>query len=329
MKFIGRQQEVGMAREATRGTLVAPAFWIPKTDYTVEDKVEKARFEGSYGNIYGGDDAIVALKHAEGDLEMEIQDVSMGLLFYSLFGSLSSAAFQSVLKHTLSIPNSVQHQSLSLFMNDPIGDSDNDNLTIAYARAMINSFTLNAELGELIRGTFGFMANGHSDFTRQTSTKTAQNKFSHNHLTFKVATNEAGLDAASAVNLQSLTLNINKNVIRENALGTVQPVDILNRKIEITGTIRLLYEDRSYRDFMLNGTKRAVRITLQNTDVTIGSTNPTIQIDLPIVDFDAWEPAHPLDDIAMQEITFTALYDVSNDQLIGANTFVVNEQASY
>ena len=327
-KFIGRQQAIAVSVEATRGTLVAPESWINKTNYSVEPKVQKGRFEGNYGNIYPGDDAIVTQKWAEGDIEFEIQDQMIGYFLYALFGGLSSAAFQSVLKHTLTIAGtSVQHKSLSLFMNDPIG-SDNSK-TIAYARAMINSMELTIEPGELVKAVANFQAMPHTDYTRQTASFTAENKFSHKDLTFKVAANEAGLDAASKINLQSFTLNINKNVIRENALGTVQPVDILNRLITIQGTIMLTYEDRVYRDYMLDGTKKAIRITLQKADTTIGTTNPTIQIDLPVVEFDSWEPNNPNDDISTQEIQFTALYDPTNDELIGTNTFVVNEKASY
>jgi len=328
-KFIGRQQEIGIAREAARGTLVAPTFWMPKINYNVNDKVQKGRFQGNYGVLAGGDDALVTQKWAEGDMEFEVTDKTIALILYALFGSLSSADFQSVRKHTLSLNNSVQHQSLSLMMNDPIGAAAADNETIAFAMAMINSFELSVELGELVRSIVNFISKPHTDYARQTSSFSAENKFAHHHLTFKIAANEAGLDAASAINLQSLNLSINKNVIRENAHGTVQPVDILNRMISITGSIMLTYESQAYRDYMLDGDKKAVRITLQNTDVTIGSTNPTIQIDLPVVDFEGWEASAPLDDIATQEITFTALFDVANSILIGSNTYVVNETNSY
>lgn len=328
-KFIGRQQEIGIAKEATRGTLVAPTFWLPKTNFTVDDKVAKARFNGNYGVLAGGDDALVAQKWSEGDIEYEIGDKTVALILYALFGSLSSASFNSAYKHTLTVGNTVQHQSLSLMVNDPIGAASGDNETVAFARAMINSFELNVGLGDLARSITNFMAMPHTDYTRQTPSYTAENKFAHQHLVFKVANDTSGLDAAAKINLQNLTLRVNKNTIRENALGTVQPVDILNRKIEISGTIQLTYEDRTYRDYMLNGTKKAVRIALVNSDVTIGSTNPQIQIDLPIVDFSEWEPAAGLDEVASQEINFTALYDVTNSVLIGANTFVVNEQASY
>jgi hypothetical protein len=329
-KFIGRQQEVGIGREVTRGTLVAATQWAPKANFTVEDKVVKAKFGGSYGNILGGDDALVTERFAQGELEFELQDNLIAMALYATLGGLSSASFNSVYKHSLSIANSVQHQSLSLYMNDPIGaDESPVTKSVAYARAMIDTLEISSRQNQMVMAKAGFVAMVHKDWTRLTPSNAVQNKFTSKHVTIKVAANEAGLAAASKINVQELTLTIKKNLVRENSLGTVQPVDILNRRIEISGKLKLTYEDRTYRDYMLNGTKKALRIAIVNGDSTIGTTNPQVQIDLPIVHFDQWEPAVAQEDLATQEITFEALYDVANNQLIGANTFVVNSTSSY
>ena len=321
-KFIGRQQEVGIAREATRGTIVTPTFWVPKVNYTTEDKAQKATFQGNYGSIASpGDDSLVSQKWSEGDLEPEAQDKIIGLLLYAMFGSLSSATFASVKKHTLTVQESVQPTTLSLFLKDPIG-------TIAYAMAMVNSVEFSWELGELVKARVNFIAKAHKDFTAQTPTYTAQNKFAHNHLIFKIAADAASLDAASKINLQSLTLRIERSVIRENALGTVQPIDILSRSFKISGTIKLTHEDRTYRNYMLDGNKKAIRIDTVNSAVTIGSTNPAFRFDIGVAHFDSWEPAHPLEDISTQEISFEALYDVANSKIIN-DAYVVNETTSY
>lgn len=328
-KFTGRQQEVGIARETSRGTLVVPSYWVPKTNYTVEDKAQKAKFQGNYGVLAGGDAAPVTQLWAEGDLELELTDKILGLLMYAMFGTLTSGSFNSAYKHTLALQNSVQSTTLSLFMNDPIGAAESPTKSVAYAMAMLNSFEMKAELGELVMGTFNFIAKPHTDYTRQSSSYEVGNKFAHNHVSVKVAADTSGLTAASKINVQSLSLKIERSVIRENALGTVQPVDIVSRQFKITGKIGLTYQDRTYRDYMINGTNKALRIALNNQSVTIGSTTPQFQIDLPIVHFEAWEPKQELDEIAMQEVNFEALYDVANSQIIGTNTFVVNNQASY
>jgi hypothetical protein len=145
----------------------------------------------------------------------------------------------------------------------------------------------------------------------------------------KIAADTTGLDAASEINTQELKVRIEREVIRENALGTVQPVDILARRIKISGSIKLTYEDRTYRDYMLNGTKKALRIDIVNEDVTIGTTNPAFRLELPVVHFDQWEASNSNDDLATQEIMFEALYDVTNGVIIASGTYIVNATASY
>lgn len=316
-KQTGRQQNIGIARESTRGTAVAPAIWVPKINFSFDDKVSKARFEGSYGNIFPGDDAFVALQWGEGNMEFEMTDVSMGLFLRWIFGGLSSASFMSANKHSITASNSVQHNSLSIAVKDEI-DSH------VFPLCMVNNFQLISEIGELVKCNIDFVGKKHKDWTALTPSYTAENKFIHQNLTFKTAANEGALAAAAAIPIRRLELNIAKNAIRENALGTVQPVDIINGMISIQGRIMLTMEDRSYRDLMVDGTKKAVLINFTNSDVTIGSTNPQVQLELPVVDFENWEPTHPNDDLATQEIVFNALYDVANDQFIGDDTFVVN-----
>lgn len=329
-KFIGRQQEVGVSRESSRGTINGtPAFWIPKSNFTVEPKALKAKFEGSYGNLYESANQLVTQKWSEGDLEMEVSDKILGMILYALFGSLSSATFNSVKKHTVTVQNSVQPTTLSLFMNDPIGAGESPTKSIAFGRVMVNSMEINWALGEAVKAKFNFISNGHKDWTRLTpSYASPGNLFAHQNLTFKIAADSSGLDAASKINLQSLQLRMERMAVRENALGTVQPVDILSRAFKVSGKLKLTYEDRTYRDYMLNGTTKAIRIDTVRSDVTIGSTNPAFRFDLPVAHFDQWEPAHPLDDVAMQEINFEALYDVTNNVLL-SDAYVVNETTSY
>lgn len=328
-KFIGRQQEVGIGIEATRGTIVAPTLWIPKTSYSVEDKVSKARFQGAYGNLLGGDDALVAERYAQGDLEFEAQDNILAAIMYAVFGGITTTTYLSVYKHSFTIPNSVQHKTLSFHLNDPIGAEASPTNTLAYGRAMVDQFELTSKQGALAMIKTGFIAHAHKDYTRQTPSYVAANKFSSKHVSIKVAADVASLDAASKISVQELTLTIKKSTMRENSLGTVQPVDIVNKKIEISGKLKLTYADRTYRDYMMNGTKKALRISLNNGDVTIGSTTPQMQLDLAVCEFDQWEPSHPLEDLATQDITFNALYDVANNRLIGSTSFVVNSTSSY
>ena len=127
------------------------------------------------------------------------------------------------------------------------------------------------------------------------------------------------MDGGSSVSIKELTLSYEKNLIRDHNLGTVEPEDILNQGYKITGSITLDYESRAYRDLMVDGTYKAMRIQLINTEVTIGaSNNPEFVIDLSRVDFEAWEPSYPNDEIATQTFTFTALHDITTGKTINS-----------
>lgn len=325
MPFIGRLVDVGLARESSRGVGVAPTFWIPKTSFTHDAKVMKVRSQLSWGRIEGfGNQSLVAQRWAEGDFEGEILANSFGLILYALFGSVStSGPTDSRYTHAFSVAQSNQHTSLSIGVEDDIGD-------LLFELAMLNTLEIKLVPDDVVRFTAGFMSKSPADATLTPAYTTTEYKFLGRDLTFKVAANTGALGAASAVSLKSLTLRFAKNLVRDTVLGTVDPEDIFNKQMTIEGEFALLYEtDRTYRDLMLDGTYQAMRIDLTNTRDTIGaSARPQFTLDLSRVDFDAWEREEPNDDIAMQTIQFHALYDQTNANVVNACS-LYNTTVSY
>lgn len=320
-KFIGRLVNLGIGKETTRGTGVAAGYWIPKTALAFDDKVKKALSMASYGNINAfGNQSLVANKWAEGSFEAPLQDKSFGLVMLAVFGTLSSVSYLSVYKHTYSVQNDNQHDSLSLYVDDPSGD-------LIFELAMIESFELTVVPDEFAMAKVDFKSKS-SQASSATATYVAQNKFLGRHLNFKIGALTANLDAASVLSIKSLTLTITKNLAVNNVLGTIQPEDILNKQMQITGEFELDYEDRTYANYMLDGTYKAVRIDLVNTDVTIGTTNPAFRLDLSRVEFDAFDVSRDNDEISGQKIQFQALYDITNGNVVN-DCYFVNEVASY
>lgn len=318
-EFIGRRVDVGLAKEASRGVGVAATYSLPKITFGFDDKAQVVRSGESAGNIGAGpSNSYVADVWAEGSLEGEIRDQSFGLILSALLGSVSSASFSGAYKHTYTLSNSNQHPSLSIHVQDPIGD-------LLFKLAMINSLEISINPGEIVKYVVEFMSKRSvgSSFTPSYS---AENRFIGKHLTFKVAANSGALDAASALSIKNLTLRFEKNLFRDTPAGTLGPEDILNQHFSISGSFRLNYENRTQRDYMLDGTQRALRIDLVNSDITIGSTNPAFRLDLGIVDFEGWEPAKDNDAIVMETINFNALWDITNSRLF-SDCYLVNEHA--
>lgn len=319
-KFIGRRINLGLGKESTRGVGVAPSFWLPKISFGFDDKATVIRSGASAGNIGAGPESShVVEQFAEGDFEGEIRDVSFGVLLSALFGAApSSAVFSGAYKHTYTLTNSNEHASLSIGVDDPIGD-------LLFELAMINSLKITVLPGDLVKFVCNFVSKRSADSTL-TPAYTSENKFIGKHLNFKVAADSGSLDAAALIGLKRLELNFQKNVVRDNAGGTIQPVDINNLSFNIFGSFELNYEDRVYRNYMLNGTNRALRIDVVNNDVTIGTTNPAFRIDLGVVDFEAWEPIKDNDELARQTINFNALWDLTNSRLF-SDCYLVNSNA--
>ena len=195
---------------------------------------------------------------------------------------------------------------------------------------MLNELTIAVALDEIVKFTASFMGKQAVASGASMPSYLAENKFTKKHLRLKVATNLAGLDAASAISVKSLTLTISKNVVLDDVLGTAEPEDILNRQISIEGEIVLNYEDETWKNYMKTPTDKAMEIALINTDVLIGvTTNPSLTLRFPKVDFFDWEPDYALDEIVTQTISFKANRDVSGGNQLISTCSLVNLAVSY
>lgn len=320
-KFIGRLTQIGIAKEATRGTAVTPSYWLEKTGLTFNNKSNLVKSPGSVGNIAAVTTGHVVEQWAEGDIEGEMTDKSFGLILLATFGTISSGVSSGAYKHTFSLQNDNQHDSLSLAYKD----IDNSYM---FRRAMLGSLTMNFRMDEVVSFTANFMSHVSEGWSTFTPSYVAQNRFTKKHLTFKIADSQAGLDGATATSIRELTLMVEKPLVRDSVLGSLEPEDILNTSFKITGTVILNMESNSLRNNAIDGTIKAVRIDLVNSDRTIGTTNPSFRIDMDKVIFEEWDQDNSLDDIVKQTLTFEAYLDITNSRLF-SDCYLINEVASY
>lgn len=323
-KYIGRRLNLGIGRETGRGTGATPAYHIPKTSFSFDDKIIQARSVGSLGYLADSEEAFVTTRYGQGELEAEIRAKSFGLFLYAMLGTLSTGTVSdSSYTHSFTIANTNQHQSLAFAVYDP-------NATELYKLVMLDSLEIVAELDQIVKFTAGFMSKQAVPSGLTVPEVVDDYKFTKKHLRFKVADTIGGLAAASAISLKSLTLTIAKNTVLDDVLGTAEPEDILNRQLSVEGEISLNYEDETWKNYFKNGTNKAVEIAFINTDETIGvSTRPSLTIQLPKVDFMEWEADNENDEINKQTLSFKASRDVANAQDIIYLCQLVNDVASY
>jgi len=307
-KFTGRLVSVGIGKESPRGTGASATYWIPKTAISFDDKAAKSMVGGSYGHI--SDAAMtgyVTSQWAEGDIEGEINVNSFGLILLALCGTDTPANPETgVYNHVYTLDNQVQHPSLSILVHDSIDD-------LRFRLAMINSLTIDIALGKIVTYVANWISKVHQDSTATTPSYSIDNRFTSKDLVFKVGSTIDNL--GTAVSLKKLTIKIEKNVEKIDVLGTLEPEDIVLKGFKITGDLELNYEDRTWRDYMLNGSVKAMQIQLVNNKLIGATQKPTLNLIFPKVFFSEWEHAEGLEDIASQKLTFEILFDLAQVRL--------------
>lgn len=323
-KYIGRKISVGIGKESSRGTAVAPTNWLPITAFNHEGKVENAYCEAAQNTIVDSFDAAVIKEWAEGGFDALIGIEGFGLILLSALGSVSSATAGGetvVYDHTYTLQESAQHQSLTLAVDQANGDKN-------YALAVVDSLSLTFEKNKILDYSVGMMSKKGASATL-TPSFSAENKFRPQDFSVKVASNIAGLSGASAIaDVKSLSLEISKNVEADDVLGDTEPTDFLNKQVNITGEMTLSYDVTTYENLVLNGTHQAMRIDLTNSDVTLGTaTNPQLKIDLAKCVFEEVSFDRGLDNIVLHTVSFRAVYSLS-DAKVG-DIVLTNTTASY
>lgn len=302
--FIGRLIQVGIGKETSRGTAIASTFWLDKMNATVEDKPEVLIDESNVGRIEDSTGGKIVLEGAEGEISGKVFDKSFGLLILAAIGSVSSttkAGETIVFNHTYSVKNDAQHPSLTIECKNP-------NEQLAFVLAMLDSLEIRAEIGKYVEYTTTFKSKKGATASNTPSYIT-ENPFLAKHITLKVANDIAGLDEATAIPAKSVTIRITKNLERDDAFGSLSPADILNKQFGIEITAVLLYRDTTYKTFYKDGSLKAMRIDMENSDVTIGnSSKPQLRINLAQVVFTNWEKTTGAEDLSVQTLTGKATY---------------------
>lgn len=321
-KFIGALANIGLAKEAVRGTAETSAsFWFPKMSLKVDDVIEQAVDESTIGVIEDATDAKTTLKASEIEFEGKIGDKSIGLLLYSLFGAKAvSGPTDSAYTHTFTIAQSAQHQSLTVFQDDP-------NQDYKYANGMVKKFEMMVELGKFISYKVGLRAKVGATASL-TPSYSAENAFLPQHGIIKTATTQAGLSAGTTIVLRAVKIAFESNVEDDNAIGSISPVDILNKQFSAEGELEIVFNDETFKTQMLADTAQALRIQLNNSDVLIGATStPVLTFDFHSVKYSEFQRNYSTGDITTATVKFKAFYKLADSKMITAT--LVNAQTSY
>ncbi len=323
-KQSGRLTAVGFGPETTPGTAATASFWVPDMTFTHEDKNTTITDSSSFGRLEDAVDSDIVNQWSDGTLTAVLRDTHIGAILKAVFGTATSVAKSapntSVYDTTFSVLNTNAHPSATLYAKDA-------NQDIRFAYAMVDKFTLSYDMGKLIEYSVDFKARRGAT-TTSTPAYTTENKFRPQDVTFKLATNVAGLSGATAAPVKSVKLTITKGTDVEYVLGSVDVDSIYNTVFNVQIDIGLLYNDLTYKNYDFNNSHQAASIALTRTDTTIGtSANPGLAFTFDSMFFDAWTKQRAQNAIMSQTITLKGLYSFTDTSM--AKAVLTNTTASY
>lgn len=327
--LLGENVNLGVGIESTRGTAVAPTAWIPaRTPAGVNVVVEKTPIKETRGTRFGSVGYETTHKRAEGELEFNVRNKTIGYILKSLLGNVSSAAKvgdATVYEHNFSIlSSSPSNPSLTLALSQP-GFTDYE-----YKLALVSALELATPMDDLVNGTATFLAAGEAEKTPSYTPAFADDDhyFRNHDIRVKIASDVAGLSSADPICIKDFKMKIANNAKPQMCVASISPVDILGMTYEIEGSLTVDYNGKENHDKYVNSTVFALELSMINTSKTIGTaSNPEIKITLPNVTIKEYKANRPIDDIVTEELSISCHYSLEDNSAITVK--VVNETSSY
>lgn len=304
---IGRLQAIGIARESTPWTTsVNTKYRLPKDSGVLKPVVESVTDESGFWVIESAYDSQVVREMSELSIEGNVRDIAFGILLKLAFGTEASVAKSSpngaVYDHTFTLLQSNNHPSATVWAYDPVG-------TNKALYMMLEELKVSANTGEYVKFSASMKGKKNASDSTPTVAYTTDNNFLARHVALYVDTTEWGLDSATALELNSFELTINKNL--EMTGVWLEPDCILNQNFVVSGSFEAKFVNESdWLTLVKAATEKYFRIKILNSDVTIGSTaNPELSFTFAKVVFSEWDKSSDNNAIVTQTVGFVANFN--------------------
>jgi hypothetical protein len=209
-KGIGRLVQIGLGKEATRGTANTTAgYWNPWMDLTLDEKKEFAVDSQAYGIIEDNVGLTQTKKWSAGTLSGIVCDTSFPPLLYSMFGGYAKAG-SGPYTHTFTVAETAQHQAYTFLLHDPLSGID-----YSYANGVVEKLEISFELKKFIQFTASILAQSGVVQSAFTPSTTSENRFLPQYLAAGFAPTYTGVTgaltctgtAASSIHVTGCSIN--------------------------------------------------------------------------------------------------------------------------
>ncbi len=321
--MIGRQYAIGIGKETTRGTAVAPSVFVPLTETPFFiNKNEGLKDESGYGVITNIADRVISKEWSEGDLQGNIQSKSFGYFLLCALGQVSSQPVpgeSTVYKHTFTMANNNEHPTLSI-------TAKNAHKQLTHALCALQSLKISCEVGKWVTFTAS-MIGKKGEETSHTVSYSDDNEFFSKMLKIKLADDIAGLSGAEEIKAQTFDITIEKNVDAMYALGDGEPYNMKNNEMTVEGSMSFYFDDTTIEELCAQAKQQSLQIkAVHNKTIGTNSKNSLV-ITVAKTQLKDFEPSGGLGDQTTQSVKFNGMYDLNNAEFLTID--LVNEQNNY
>lgn len=335
LKGIGKQLQVGISKETTRGVTPATVtYWMAVNDWNIDEKFTNATDVQAYGLIEDSVSQTRVKNWAEGQIKAPLAGTTSALLFLSMFGTDTATAHSgetTVYDHTLTVAQTVEHQSVSFYVHDPIPTPTGATADYSHALGVVTKLSIDYSLGKFVDATYSIKAQkGSAAAVVFAPSQLIEDRFVPQYLSFKSAANVAGLSGATAIKIKSAKIDIDGSSEDDDVMGSLSPRDFLNKEWKLEGTIEAIWENESdFKTNALANVAQAFQLDLINNDVSYGvvPTHPEFKLIMSKVFFTEFSRPVKIKDVMYQTVKFKAAYSLSDGYM--AKAVFTNTVASY
>ena len=316
---IGRMQAIGIGKETTAGTQVSATDRLAKTSGLLKPVIETLKDTAWYGVIDTVYDVQTVKEHTETNIEWTITDDSFGLLLLWALGTVAKS-WSWPYTHAFTRSNTNCHPSFSIRGVDPVG-------TVASTYSMVQSLNISVEAEDYATFSCNMLGKKGTSESAPTVSYASETLFRAKDCKVYFASTEWGLAGATAISVNSVNLNIEKNLMVHQSVWSVDIDKIFNQNFDVSGDFEAIFSNTDYQVIARDGTKQYIKIEFINPDVDLAvSGNPTLSFTFAKVAFESWDSSDDNDAIVTQTVGFVASYNNTDGYSVKAT--MINDNAT-
>lgn len=310
--YIGRLSAIGLWKETTSWTAVAPTIWLPVTKSEMNPIIKNVEDTSGLGIIDKVSDSRPVENTSETSVEGIVRDNSFGALLHMLFGTVAAPTLveTGVYKHAFSRKND----------NNPVSYTITEDVNAAAKQApysIVDSLTVEVKAGDYVRFTTKFVGGQLATTTDQSPSYTQEKLFLASGVTVKLN--------GTAIKAASYKITIEKNPEKYMALGSTNIDSIFNTIFTVKGDMELLYDSETILNLVIAGTKQSLELIATGTDLIGATKKSELEFLVPLASLEEWKRANDPDKIVRQTVAFKGVFDIATAKTISG--YIQNTKA--